>query len=64
MKNFNDGDVLFALSKTDNNGEYNFYYFYYKDEQAIRVAFDVICQLFTNLTGIEITLKNSENIDE
>lgn len=64
MKNFNDDDLLFVLSKTDNNGEYNFYYYYYKDEQAIRVAFDVICQLFKNLTGIEITLKNSENIDE
>ena len=50
MKKFNDDDLLFALSKGDNkDNEYEFYYFYYKDEQAIRVAFDVICQLFKNL---------------
>ena len=49
MKKFNDDDLLFALSKGDKDNEYEFYYFYYKDEQAIRVAFDVICQLFKNL---------------
>ncbi|MEE3415919.1 MAG: hypothetical protein VZR53_11185 [Prevotella sp.] len=63
-KNIYSDNLLFALSKADKDNEYEFYYFYYKDEQAIRVAFDVICQLFKNLTGIEITLKNSENIDE
>ena len=48
-KNIYSDNLLFALSKGDKDNEYEFYYFYYKDEQAIRVAFDVICQLFKNL---------------
>lgn len=49
MKKFNDDDLLFALSKGDKDNEYEFYYFYYKDEQAIKAAFNAICQLIKNL---------------
>ena len=50
-KNIYSDNLLFALSKgdSDKDNEYEFYYFYYKDEQAIRVAFDVICQLIKDL---------------
>lgn len=46
MKNFNSDDLLFVLAKTNNNDEYEFYY---KDEQAIKAAFDAICQLIKDL---------------
>ena len=49
MKKFNDDDLLFALSKGDKDNEYEFYYFYYKDEQAIKAAFNAICQLIKDL---------------
>lgn len=57
MKNFNSDDLLFALAKTDNNGEYEFYY---KDERAIEEAFGAICQLIKDLQA-EKDKNNAEN---
>ena len=48
-KNIYSDNLLFALSKGDKDNEYEFYYFYNKDEQAIKAAFNAICQLIKDL---------------
>lgn len=50
-KNIYSDNLLFALSKgdSDKDNEYEFYYFYYKDEQAIKAAFNAICQIIKDI---------------
>ena len=60
-KNIYSDNLLFALSKVDSDkdNEYEFYYFYYKDEQAIKAAFNAICQLIKDLQ-VEKDRNNAE----
>lgn len=46
VKNIHSDNLLFVLSKTDNDNEYEFYY---KDKNSLNEAFDAICQIIKDI---------------
>jgi len=46
VKNIHSDNLLFVLSKTDNENEYEFYY---KDKNSLNEAFDAICQIIRDI---------------